>query len=81
LFVPAVLTLGVLYLFVPFIVNAILLWLTDKLLASLEIDNLGALLVASGFITLVNAVFYARLFQSIAAGHFHGAYGPYGPLT
>lgn len=37
LFVPALLTLGLLFLFVPFIVNMVLLWLTDKLLASFEI--------------------------------------------
>ena len=54
LFVPAVLTLGVLFIFIPFIVNAILLWMTDKLLASFEIDNAGALLVAAGFITVGN---------------------------
>lgn len=75
LFVPAVLTLGVLFLFVPFIVNAILLWITDKLLASFEIESLGALLVAAAFITIVNGVFYAPLLQAVAAGHFHSPYG------
>lgn len=80
LFVPAVLTLGVLFLFVPFIVNAILLWITDKLLASFEIDNVGALLVAAGVITLINGVFYAPLLQSVAAGHYHNGYGHYGPF-
>src|SRR5579862_2670111 len=36
LVVPALLTLGLLFLFVPFIVNTVLLWLTDKLLSSFE---------------------------------------------
>ena len=31
LFLPAILTLGLLFLVLPFIVNTILLWLTDKL--------------------------------------------------
>ena len=44
LFVPAILTLGLLFLFVPFIVNAILLWLTDKLIGSFEIETMGGLL-------------------------------------
>jgi len=47
LFVPAILTLGILFLFVPFIVNAVLLWLTDKLLGSFEIETTGALFAAS----------------------------------
>jgi putative membrane protein len=74
LFVPALLTLGALFLFVPFIVNVILLWMTDKLLSSFELESLGALLVAAVVITLVNGVFYAPLFQAIIAGHAHSHY-------
>ncbi|HET6283248.1 MAG TPA: phage holin family protein [Polyangia bacterium] len=58
LFVPAVLTLGILFLFIPFIVNLVLLWLTDKLLKGFEVETAGGLLLSSAVITLVNAVFY-----------------------
>ena len=36
LFLPGLLTLGLLFTILPFIVNAIVLWLTDKFLDSLE---------------------------------------------
>ena len=64
LFLPAVLTLGVLFLFVPFIVNTVLLWLTDKLMSTFAIDTTGGLLVSAAAITAVNAVFYASSFQA-----------------
>jgi putative membrane protein len=57
LFVPAVFTLGLLFLFVPFIVNSVLLWLTDKLLGSFEIDTLGGLFTSAAVITAVNWLF------------------------
>jgi putative membrane protein len=57
LFVPALFTLGLLFVFVPFIVNAVLLWLTDKLMASFEIKTVPALLVSAAVITAVNGVF------------------------
>jgi putative membrane protein len=68
LFVPAILTLGLLFLVLPFIVNTILLWLTDKLLSAFEIDSFGSLLVSAAVITLVNGAFHVAL-------HAH-AYGP-----
>src|SRR4051812_22748913 len=52
LFLPALLTLGLLFLFIPFIVNTILLWLTDKALHAFEIKTTGALLISSAAITL-----------------------------
>ena len=58
LFVPAILTLGVLFLFLPFIVNTVLLWLTDKLIGSFEIQTTGALFGSAAVITLVNWAFY-----------------------
>ena len=61
LFVPAILTLGLLFLIMPFIVNAVLLWLTDKLMRSFEIETVGGLLVSAGVVTLVNAVFHIAL--------------------
>jgi putative membrane protein len=54
LFVPAVLTLGLLFLFVPFIVNAVLLWLTDKLIKSFEIESVSGWLTSAAVITAVN---------------------------
>jgi putative membrane protein len=68
LFVPAILTLGVLFLFVPFIVNTVILWLTDKLLASFEIVTVRALLLSAAVITLVNFAFYTPLFQQAWVG-------------
>ncbi len=68
LFVPALLTLGLLFLFVPFIVNMVLLWLTDKLLASFEIRSTRGLLVSSAVITAVNMLFYAPVLQAASRG-------------
>ena len=59
LFVPALLTLGLLFFFVPFIVNTAMLWLTDKLIAAFEIKTLRALLTSAAVITAVNWIFYA----------------------
>jgi putative membrane protein len=58
LFVPAILTLGLLFLFVPFIVNTVMLWLTDKLIHAFEIKTTRALLLSSLAITLVNGAFH-----------------------
>jgi putative membrane protein len=69
LFVPALLTLGLLFLFVPFIVNTVLLWLTDKILASFEIEDRRSLFVCALVITVVNALFYAPLLRAVAQGH------------
>jgi putative membrane protein len=68
LFVPAILTLGLLFLIFPFVVNAILLWLTDKVMSSFKIESLGTLLLSAGAITAVNALMHFGL-RSIAAGH------------
>ena len=69
LFVPAILTLGLLFLFVPFLVNTALLWLTDKLVASFEIASFKALLISAVVITLVNSVFYAPAFREAWLGN------------
>jgi len=63
LFVPALPTLGLLFFFVPFIVNTVMLWLTDKLIGDFEIKNLRALLISSGAITAVNFVLHALVHQ------------------
>jgi putative membrane protein len=57
LVVPGLLTLGLLFFFVPFIVNTVVLWVTDKLMGSFEIVSLRPLLVSAGAITLVNWLF------------------------
>jgi uncharacterized membrane protein YvlD (DUF360 family) len=53
LFLPALLTLGLLFLFIPFLVNTALLWLTDKLIGDFELKDGRTLLISSGAITLV----------------------------
>src|SRR3954471_22927841 len=58
LFIPGLLTLGLLFLFLDFIVNTVLLWLTDKLIGAFEIRTTGALLMSSAVITIVNSVFH-----------------------
>jgi putative membrane protein len=63
LFVPALLTLGLLFFFVPFIVNTVMLWLTDKLIGDFEIKNLRALLISSGAITVVNWILHVLVLQ------------------
>jgi putative membrane protein len=71
LVVPAILTLGLLFLVFPFVVNAILLWLTDKLLSAFEIDSFGSLLVSAAVITLVNGAFYAVLHPHVYRTFMH----------
>jgi putative membrane protein len=68
LVVPGVLTLGLLFFFVPFIVNTLVLWLTDKLMASFEISSFRPLLLSAGAITLINWLF-----------HMHRSWGSYVP--
>jgi putative membrane protein len=60
LFVPALLTFGLLFLVMTFIVNAVLLWLTDKLMASFEIATTRGLLISAAAITLVNWLLHTR---------------------
>ena len=62
-----ILTLGLLFLFVPFIVNAVLLWLTDKLLRSFEIETLGGLFASAAIITLANWLFHMAIQAHFAA--------------
>jgi putative membrane protein len=75
LFVPAILTLGLLFLILPFVVNTILLWLTDKLIEAFEIRTTGSLLLSAGAITAVNAVLHYAL-RLHAAGHLVQGPGP-----
>ncbi len=67
LVVPAILTLGLLFFFVPFIVNTVLLWLTDKVLSSFRINGTGSLLLSAGVITAVNALLHFAVRLNAAA--------------
>ena len=58
LFVPGILSLGLLFLLVPFIVNAALLWMTDKLMESFEISSWKGLVVSAAAITVVSGLRY-----------------------
>jgi putative membrane protein len=57
LFVPSLLTLGLLFLFVPLIVNAVLLWITDKLMANFELRGARGLWLSALIITVANGLF------------------------
>ncbi|HVU50706.1 MAG TPA: phage holin family protein [Polyangia bacterium] len=78
LVVPAILTLGLLFLIFPFVVNTILLWLTDKVLRSFKIESLSSLLLSAGAITAVNALLHFGL-RFYVAGHAGHAISP-GPI-
>jgi putative membrane protein len=67
LFVPALLTLGLLFFFVPFIVNTAMLWLTDKLIGDFEIKSGRALLASAAVLTVVNWLFNA----AVHSRHLH----------
>ena len=54
LVLPVILSLGLLYFLVPFIVNTVLLWLTDKLIGDFEIKTWRALFGSALVITVVN---------------------------
>jgi putative membrane protein len=71
LVIPTILTLGLLLLIFPFVVNTILLWLTDKVMRSFKIESLGSLLLSAGAITAVNALLHFGLRSFVAAHGFH----------
>jgi putative membrane protein len=71
LFVPALFTFGLLFFFVPLIVNTVLLWLTDKLVFSFQIRTLRALLFTALVITLVNWVFYTPAMHAASMGQHY----------
>lgn len=57
LILPGFLSFGLVWVIAPLIVNAVLLWLTDKLLHVFEIQSAKALALMAGLITLANAAF------------------------
>lgn len=71
LFLPALLTLGLLFLILPLIVNTVILWLTDKFLHAFEITNPRTLFIAGAAITAVNF-----LFQMAVRAHYAHSWQP-----
>jgi putative membrane protein len=61
LIIPAILTLGLAWVLVPFVANLILLWITDELLEAFELKSFRTLLIAAGAITAANALFHILL--------------------
>jgi putative membrane protein len=61
LFLPAILTLGLAWVLVPFVANLVLLWITDELLETFELASFRVLLVAAGAITAANVLFHSLL--------------------
>jgi putative membrane protein len=58
LFIPAILTLGLAWVLVPFLANALMLWITDELLDTFELRDTKTLLLAAAGITLANGLFH-----------------------
>jgi putative membrane protein len=56
--IPVVLTLGLIY----FAVNAVILWLTDRLIKDFQIDTTATLIIAALLLTVINAVIRFVLF-------------------
>jgi putative membrane protein len=56
--IPVILTLGIIF----FVVNAVILWLTDKLVEDFDIDSTAILLMAAVLLTLVNWIIRVVLF-------------------
>jgi putative membrane protein len=75
LIVPGILTLGLVLLLSTFIVNTVLLWLTDKLLGSFEIATFGGLFTSAAVLTAVNWVFHIYV-RAHMAHHMLGVMGP-----
>jgi putative membrane protein len=61
LFLPAILTLGLAWVLVPFVANAVLLWITDELLDTFELRDTRILLIAAAAITVANLIFHILL--------------------
>jgi putative membrane protein len=61
LFLPAILTLGLAWLAIPFLANTALLWLTDKALDAFELRDGRTLLLGATAITLANFLFHLIL--------------------
>jgi putative membrane protein len=56
--IPVILTLGIIF----FVVNAVILWLTDKIVEDFNIDNAATLIMAAVLLTIVNWIIRFVLF-------------------
>ncbi|MCK6529286.1 phage holin family protein [Myxococcota bacterium] len=56
LFLPGLLTCGLLFFLVPLVVNSILLWITDKLMERFEVKGIGPLVGAAAFVAVAQAL-------------------------
>jgi putative membrane protein len=56
--IPVILTLGIIF----FVVNAVILWLTNKLIEDFDIDSTATLLMAAVLLTIVNWIIRFVLF-------------------
>lgn len=61
LVLPALLTLGLLFLVFPLIINTVMLWLTDVFIDDFEIKDTKTLLITSVAITIANGISVAAL--------------------
>jgi putative membrane protein len=56
--IPVILTLGIIF----FVVNAVILWLTDKIVEDFDIDSAATLVIAAVLLTIVNWIIRFVLF-------------------
>jgi putative membrane protein len=56
--IPVILTLGIIF----FVVNAVILWLTDRIVEDFNIDSTATLVIAAVLLTLVNWIIRFILF-------------------
>jgi putative membrane protein len=56
--IPVILTLGIIF----FVVNAVILWLTDRIVEDFNIDSTATLVIAAVLLTIVNWIIRFVLF-------------------
>src|SRR5262245_135251 len=56
--IPVILTLGIIF----FVVNAVILWFTDKIVEDFDIDSTATLIMAAVLLTIVNWIIRFVLF-------------------
>ena len=61
LVLPALLTMGLLFLVFPLIINSVMLWLTDVFVDDFAIKDTKTLLITSAAVTVVNGIALAAL--------------------
>jgi putative membrane protein len=56
--IPVILTLGIIF----FVVNAVILWFTDRIVEDFDIDSTATLIIAAVLLTIVNWIIRFVLF-------------------